>query len=93
MGAGLKSQKSTFPSSSFSFSSSVCDLIRTERDVSSWSSECLRQLLLSVRVEGAEGVCQLTDLPKLDGEAWINNRKGKLIFLYEWQLRASWLGQ
>ncbi|XP_036942839.1 activator of 90 kDa heat shock protein ATPase homolog 1-like [Acanthopagrus latus] len=64
----------------------------TERDVSSWSSECLRQLLLSVRVEGAEGVCQLTDLPKLDGEAWINNRKGKLIFLYEWQLRASWLG-
>lgn len=71
----------------------MCDLIRTERDVSGWSSECLRQLLLAVRVEGAEGVCQLTDVPKLDGEAWINNRKGKLIFLYEWQLRANWLGQ
>ncbi|XP_073349336.1 activator of 90 kDa heat shock protein ATPase homolog 1-like [Pagrus major] len=64
----------------------------TERDVSSWSSECLRQLLLGVRVEGAEGVCQLTDISKLDGEASINNRKGKLIFLYEWQLRANWLG-
>ncbi|KAM6992067.1 LOW QUALITY PROTEIN: activator of 90 kDa heat shock protein ATPase homolog 1-like [Tautogolabrus adspersus] len=64
----------------------------TERDVSGWSSERLRQLLLAVRVEGAEGVCQLTDVSKLDGEASINNRKGKLIFFYEWQLRANWLG-
>ncbi|XP_039981607.1 activator of 90 kDa heat shock protein ATPase homolog 1-like [Xiphias gladius] len=64
----------------------------TERDVSGWSSQRLRQLLLGVRVEGSEGVCQLTDINKLDGEASINNRKGKLIFFYEWQLRASWLG-
>ncbi|KAI3364700.1 hypothetical protein L3Q82_011486, partial [Scortum barcoo] len=64
----------------------------TERDVSGWSSERLRQLLLGIRVEGPEGVCQLTDISKLDGEASINNRKGKLIFFYEWQLRASWLG-
>ncbi|KAM9338915.1 activator of 90 kDa heat shock protein ATPase homolog 1-like isoform 2-T2 [Symphorus nematophorus] len=64
----------------------------TERDVSSWSSERLRQLLLSVRVEGTAGVCQLTDVSKVDGEASINNRKGKLIFFYEWQLRAGWLG-
>uniref|UniRef100_A0A3Q3X5E1 Activator of Hsp90 ATPase AHSA1-like N-terminal domain-containing protein n=1 Tax=Mola mola TaxID=94237 RepID=A0A3Q3X5E1_MOLML len=48
---------------------------------------------LGVRVEGPEGFCQLTDVSKLDGEASINNRKGKLIFFYEWQLRASWLGQ
>lgn len=64
----------------------------TERDVSGWSSERLHQLLLAVRVEGSEGVCQLTDISKLDGEASINNRKGKLIFFYEWQLRAGWLG-
>lgn len=71
----------------------MCDLLRTERDVSCWSSERLRQLLLGVRVEGPEGICHLTDVSKLDGEASINNRKGKLIFFYEWQLRASWLGQ
>ncbi|XP_041831524.1 activator of 90 kDa heat shock protein ATPase homolog 1-like [Melanotaenia boesemani] len=64
----------------------------TERDVSAWSTERLRHLLLSVRVEGPEGVCQVTDVSKLDGEASINNRKGKLFFFYEWQLRASWLG-
>lgn len=78
---------------SFLLSLGMCDLLRTERDVSGWSSERLRQLLLGVRVEGPEGVCHLTDISKLDGEASINNRKGKLIFFYEWQLRASWLGQ
>ncbi|XP_037605910.1 activator of 90 kDa heat shock protein ATPase homolog 1-like [Sebastes umbrosus] len=64
----------------------------TERDVSSWSSERLRQLLLEVRVEGPEGVCKLTEVNKLEGESSINNRRGKLFFFYEWQLRASWLG-
>ncbi|KAF1377092.1 hypothetical protein PFLUV_G00218340 [Perca fluviatilis] len=70
----------------------VCDSSRTERDVSGWSSERLRQLLLAVRVEGPEGAGQLTDVDKLDGEASINNRKGKLFFFYEWTLTASWLG-
>ncbi|XP_074540749.1 activator of 90 kDa heat shock protein ATPase homolog 1-like [Halichoeres trimaculatus] len=64
----------------------------TERDASGWSSDCLRQLLLGVQVEGPEGKCQLTDIAKLEGEASINNRKGKLIFFYEWQLKANWLG-
>ncbi|XP_034555248.1 activator of 90 kDa heat shock protein ATPase homolog 1-like isoform X2 [Notolabrus celidotus] len=64
----------------------------TERDVSSWSSDRLSQLLVGVQVEGPEGACQLTDIAKLDGEASINNRKGKLIFFYEWQLKANWLG-
>ncbi|XP_037541599.1 activator of 90 kDa heat shock protein ATPase homolog 1 [Nematolebias whitei] len=64
----------------------------TERDVSAWSSERLRQLLLSVQVEGPEGACQLTDVNKLEGEASINNRKGKLFYFFEWQLKASWLG-
>ncbi|XP_031171085.1 activator of 90 kDa heat shock protein ATPase homolog 1-like [Sander lucioperca] len=64
----------------------------TERDVSGWSSERLRQLLLAVCVEGPEGASQLTDVDKLEGEASINNRKGKLFFFYEWTLTASWLG-
>lgn len=61
--------------------------------MSGWSSERLRQLLQAVRVEGPQGCCQVTDVSKLDGEASINNRKGKLIFFYEWQLKAGWLGE
>ncbi|KAM3861142.1 activator of 90 kDa heat shock protein ATPase homolog 1-like [Diretmus argenteus] len=64
----------------------------TERDVTGWSSDKLKELLLGVRVEGSEGVCQLTEVSKLEGEASINNRKGKLIYFYEWVLKASWLG-
>uniref|UniRef100_A0A665X5Q4 Activator of Hsp90 ATPase AHSA1-like N-terminal domain-containing protein n=1 Tax=Echeneis naucrates TaxID=173247 RepID=A0A665X5Q4_ECHNA len=53
----------------------------------------LHQLLVGFQVEGPEGVCQLTYLDKLDGEASINNRKGKRFFFYEWRLRAVWLGK
>ncbi|KAG8126368.1 putative AHA1 activator of heat shock 90 protein [Naja naja] len=64
----------------------------TERDASSWSSEKLKALFLTVRVENEEGTCEVTEVSKLDGEASINNRKGKLIFFYEWNIKLSWKG-
>ncbi|XP_019374279.1 PREDICTED: activator of 90 kDa heat shock protein ATPase homolog 1 [Gavialis gangeticus] len=64
----------------------------TERDASNWSTERLRALLLGVRVRGAEGTCEVTEVSRLEGEASINNRKGKLIFFYEWSLRLAWTG-
>nr|XP_056707364.1 activator of 90 kDa heat shock protein ATPase homolog 1 [Euleptes europaea] len=64
----------------------------TERDASNWSSEKLKTLLLSVRAENEEGSCEVTEVSKLDGEASINNRKGKLIFFYEWNIKLAWTG-
>ncbi|XP_062323412.1 activator of 90 kDa heat shock protein ATPase homolog 1a [Osmerus eperlanus] len=64
----------------------------TERDATGWSSDKLKELLQGVRVEGAEGSIEVTDVPKLEGEASINNRKGKLIYFYEWVVKASWTG-
>ncbi|XP_048711280.2 activator of 90 kDa heat shock protein ATPase homolog 1 isoform X2 [Caretta caretta] len=64
----------------------------TERDASNWSTEKLKVLFLAVRVENAEGACEVTEVSKLDGEASINNRKGKLIFFYEWNIKLSWTG-
>ncbi|XP_070610149.1 activator of 90 kDa heat shock protein ATPase homolog 1 isoform X2 [Erythrolamprus reginae] len=64
----------------------------TERDASNWSSEKLKTLFLAVRVENADGTCEVTEVSKLDGEASINNRKGKLIFFYEWNIKLSWQG-
>ncbi|XP_010880770.1 activator of 90 kDa heat shock protein ATPase homolog 1a [Esox lucius] len=64
----------------------------TERDVTGWSTDKLKELLLGLRVEGPEGSCEVTDVPKLDGEASINNRKGKLIYFYEWNVTATWTG-
>lgn len=64
----------------------------TERDVTSWSSEKLKELLMGLQVESEEGKCEITEVSKVEGEASINNRKGKLIFFYEWNLKAAWTG-
>ena len=66
---------------------------RTERDASNWSTEKLKTLFLAVRVQNEEGKCEVTEVNKLDGEASINNRKGKLIFFYEWSVKLNWTGE
>ncbi|XP_069772174.1 activator of 90 kDa heat shock protein ATPase homolog 1b isoform X2 [Narcine bancroftii] len=64
----------------------------TERDASNWSIDKLKSLLLAVSVENEEGVCNIAEVTKTDGEASINNRKGKLIFFFEWNIQLSWSG-
>lgn len=71
----------------------VLFLHRTERDATNWSSEKLKELLVGLNVENDEGKCEITEVSKLEGEASINNRKGKLIFFYEWNLKAKWKGK
>lgn len=44
-------------------------------------------------MENDEGSCEVTEVSKVEGEASINNRKGKLIFFYEWNLKATWTGE
>lgn len=34
--------------------------------------------------------CKITKIEKCDGEAVANNRKGKLIFFYEWNIILNW---
>ncbi|XP_020841830.1 activator of 90 kDa heat shock protein ATPase homolog 1 [Phascolarctos cinereus] len=64
----------------------------TERDASNWSTDKLKSLFLAIQVQGEEGNCEVTEVSKLDGEASINNRKGKLIFFYEWTIKLNWTG-
>uniref|UniRef100_A0A2K5SBS4 Activator of HSP90 ATPase activity 1 n=1 Tax=Cebus imitator TaxID=2715852 RepID=A0A2K5SBS4_CEBIM len=64
----------------------------TERDASNWSTEKLKTLFLAVQVQNEEGKCEVIEVSKLDGEASINNRKGKLIFFYEWSIKLNWTG-
>ncbi|KAM4690873.1 activator of 90 kDa heat shock protein ATPase homolog 1 [Rhinophrynus dorsalis] len=64
----------------------------TERDATGWSTDKLKELLMGVRVESEEGTCEVTEVSKLEGEASINNRKGKLIFFYEWDIKLNWTG-
>lgn len=68
-------------------------VVRTERNATNWSSDKLKELLLAIRVENDQGSCEVTEVSKVEGEASINNRKGKLIFFYEWNLKAKWKGE
>ena len=33
------------------------------------------------------------EVEKVEGEARVNNRKGKLIFFYEWEITLKWKGE
>lgn len=76
-----------------------------EKNATSWSSDLIKKLLASLKVENddcklvfdflnvSSVVCSVVDVTKCDGEAHVNNRKGKLIFLYEWHIEADWTGK
>ncbi|CAK6441858.1 unnamed protein product [Pipistrellus nathusii] len=63
-----------------------------ERDASDGSTDTLKALFLAVRVQTEEGKCEVTEVNKLDGEMSIHNRKGKLIFFYEWSITLNRMG-
>lgn len=35
-------------------------------------------------------LCEIVEMEKCEGEAVANNRKGKLIFFYEWNIVLKW---
>jgi len=37
--------------------------------------------------------CEIKELTKIEGEASANNRKAKLFFFYEWELKGDWKGE
>ncbi|XP_013774102.1 activator of 90 kDa heat shock protein ATPase homolog 1-like [Limulus polyphemus] len=65
----------------------------TEKNASFWSQNLLKELLNDLTIEGEVGRCKITEITKVSGEAVANNRKGKLIFFYEWEITLKWKGQ
>ncbi|KAB0802615.1 hypothetical protein PPYR_04804 [Photinus pyralis] len=64
----------------------------TERDASSWSKDKLKQLFIGAEVKSNGASIKVYEIEKCEGEASANNRKGKLIFFYEWALVLKWKG-
>ena len=63
----------------------------TERDVTEWSKGKLKNLFSSLEL-GTPGdtVVSIKEVTSLTGEASINNRKGKLLFFYEWTIKLEY---
>lgn len=64
----------------------------TEKNATPWSKDRLRSLFENLEIKRDGVVCKVTAVTTVDGEATANNRKGKLIFFYEWNLVLKWTG-
>ncbi|XP_034252716.1 activator of 90 kDa heat shock protein ATPase homolog 1 [Thrips palmi] len=64
----------------------------TEKNACQWSEDKLKELLKNLKIENDNASCEITEVEKLEGEAVVNNRKGKLIFFYEYDITLKWRG-
>lgn len=64
----------------------------TEKNAGPWSKDRLKELFSDLKIAQNGIVCSITEVEKVDGEASANNRKGKLIFFYEWDIKLKWEG-
>lgn len=65
----------------------------TEKNADQWSKNKLKELFTDLIIEDTKvGNVVIEELDKCDGEARVNNRKGKLIFFYEWEISLKWKG-
>uniref|UniRef100_A0A7E4VE68 Aha1_N domain-containing protein n=1 Tax=Panagrellus redivivus TaxID=6233 RepID=A0A7E4VE68_PANRE len=60
-----------------------------EKNATPWSKPRLTELLTNQSVTKGPIKFDLTEIKKLEGEATANNRKAKLIFLYEWEIEVK----
>lgn len=64
----------------------------TEKNATPWSKDRLRSLFENFEIKRDGVACKVATVTTVDGEATANNRKGKLIFFYEWNLVLKWTG-
>lgn len=64
----------------------------TEKNATPWSKDRIKTLFQNFPIKDGDIECTVLDVDKIDGEATANNRKGKLIFFYEWNVVMKWHG-
>lgn len=64
----------------------------TEKNATPWSKDRIKTLFKDFPIKEGDIDCKVTEVDKIDGEATANNRKGKLIFFYEWNIVMKWRG-
>jgi len=65
----------------------------TEKNADNWSKSKIKELFCNHVIEAPTvGNVVIEEVEKCEGEARVNNRKGKLIFFYEWEITLKWKG-
>ncbi|XP_003741976.1 activator of 90 kDa heat shock protein ATPase homolog 1 [Galendromus occidentalis] len=65
----------------------------TEKDATQWSKDKLNALFTNLEIEDTILSVTITEVSKFEGDAVVNNRKAKLIFIYDLNLELSWEGR
>lgn len=65
----------------------------SEKNATPWSKTRLTDLLEGLTVEEGPVCVKLETIKTLEGEATANNRKAKLIFLYEWEIKIGFIAR
>ncbi|XP_055904946.1 activator of 90 kDa heat shock protein ATPase homolog 1 [Eupeodes corollae] len=65
----------------------------TEKNATVWSKERLKSLFSDLKIDQSGIQCIIDKIEDCSGEATANNRKGKLIFFYEWNILLKWSGR
>jgi len=64
----------------------------TERNATPFSKERMNVLFKQLAHDNDEGSWKVKEVKTLDGDSTISNRKGKLIYLYEWKIVLEYSG-
>ncbi|KAK9875169.1 hypothetical protein WA026_005961 [Henosepilachna vigintioctopunctata] len=64
----------------------------TEKNAGPWSQDKFKELFSNLKITNNLADLKVNEIDKCEGEASANNRKGKLIFFYEWNLHLKWSG-
>ncbi|KAJ1348692.1 hypothetical protein KIN20_004046 [Parelaphostrongylus tenuis] len=64
-----------------------------EKNATPWSKARLTDLLETITIEEGPIMVKMESIKTLEGEATANNRKAKLIFLYEWEIKIVFIAR
>jgi len=65
----------------------------TEKDATQWSRDKLNSLFTNLEIEDSVMSVTITEVSKCEGDAVVNNRKAKLIFIYDLVVELAWEGR
>eukprot|EP00455_Lapot_gusevi_P043706 TRINITY_DN534_c0_g1_i1.p1 TRINITY_DN534_c0_g1~~TRINITY_DN534_c0_g1_i1.p1 ORF type:complete len:138 (+),score=24.55 TRINITY_DN534_c0_g1_i1:97-510(+) len=64
-----------------------------EKNTTLWSTGKLRDLFSDIKLQDDTASVAVTEVSKLTGESSVNLRKGKKIYVYEFQAKLKWRGR
>lgn len=65
----------------------------SEADATNSSKDFFKEKFVDMTATGSEGSVRISEVTTCTGEASVNNRKGKVIYFFEWNIVLKWAGK